>query len=76
MSLSNIDYARTYFKYAVPAPINAEPSNKTLKRLKTELRANACSIDTNLGGDDHVYLGLLLTDVEYARILPTPDPFV
>ena len=76
MELNNIDYARTYFKYTVPAPINGELSNKTLKRLKTELPANASSADTNLGGGDHGYLGLILTNVEYAHILPTTDPFV
>ena len=47
-----------------------------LKRLKTELHANTSSVDTNLGGGDHGYLGLILTDVEYARITPTPQPFV
>ena len=43
----NIDYATVYFKYS---PITGEPSNKSLKRLKTELRANASSVDTDLGG--------------------------
>ena len=50
--------------------------NKSLKRLKNELRANASSVDTDLGGGDHGYLGLVLTDVEYANIAPTPRPFV
>ena len=72
----NIDYATVYFKYSTPTPITDEPSKKSLKRLKTELRANASSGDTDLGGGDHGYLGLILTDVEYARITPTPPPFV
>jgi hypothetical protein len=46
----NVDYAATYFKYPVPCPINGEPTNKTLKRLKMELRANGSSVDTDLGG--------------------------
>ena len=75
-SPGNIDYATVYFKYSTPTPITGEPSNKSLKRLKTELRANASSVDTDLGGGDHGYLGLILTDVEYARITPTPPPFV
>ena len=59
---------KVYFKYGTPTPITGEPSNKSLKRLKTELRANASSVDTDLGGGDHGYLGLILTYVEYARI--------
>ena len=69
---SNIDYARTYFKYPNPTPINGEPTNKALKRLKNELRANASSVDTDLGGGDHGYLGLVLTDVEYNNVSATP----
>ena len=71
----NVDYAATYFKYPTPTPINGEPTNKTVKRLKTELRANGSSVDTDLGGGDHGYLGLLLTDLEYSRIIPTPTRF-
>ena len=37
---NNVDYTTTYFKYHVPTPINDEPTNKTLKRLKTELSTN------------------------------------
>ena len=72
----NIDYATLYFKYRIPSPITGEPTNKSLKRLKTELRANASSVDTDLGGGDHGYLGLVLSDAEYARITPTPAAFV
>ena len=40
---ANINYSATYFKYPIPTPINGEPTNKSLKRLKNELRANASS---------------------------------
>ena len=73
-SAGNTDYATVYFKYSTSTPITGEPSNKSLKRLKTELRANASSVDTDLGGGDHGYLGLIITGVEYARITPTPTP--
>ena len=75
MALGAIDYATSYFKYKTPTPIHGMPSNKTLKRLKTKLWANASSVKCNLGGGNHGYLGLVLTDSEYARILPTPTPF-
>ena len=76
MASNNIDYAAVYFKYSIPTPITGEPTHKSLKRLETELRANTSSVDTDLGGGDHGYLGLVLTDVDYTRITPTPLPFV
>ena len=70
MALGSIDYASSYFKYKTPTPIQGAPTNKTLKRLKTELRANASSVECDLGGGDHGYLALVLTGAEYASILP------
>ena len=51
-------------------PIIRTPTHKTLKGLKQELRANASSVESNLGGGDHEYLGLVLDDSEYATVLP------
>ena len=62
MATTRIDYASTYFPYKTRTPIVGEPTYKALKRLKNELRANASSVDTDLGGGDHGYLGLVLTD--------------
>lgn len=62
MSLGTIDYASSYFKYKTPMLIRGVPTHKSLKRLKAELQANASSIETDLGGGNHRYLGLVLTD--------------
>ena len=67
MTTTRIDYAATYFPYKTPTPINGEPTYKSLKRLKNELRANASSVDTDLGGGDHGYLVLVLTDPFHER---------
>ena len=75
MTTSRIDYATTYFPYSSPTLIQGEPTYKAIKRLKNELRANASSIDSDLGGGDHGYLGLILTEEEYARVCPG-TPFV
>ena len=48
--------------------------HKALKRLKLELQANASSVETDLGGGNHGYLGLVLKDAEYAIIRDT-EPF-
>ena len=70
MTLGAVDYAGSYFKYKTPTPIQGTPTHKSLKRLKAELRANASSVETDLGGGDHGYLGLVLSDAEYAKIVP------
>ena len=72
---TNVDYATTYFKYPATTPINDKLINKSLNRLKTELRANTSSADTDLGGGDHGYLELVLTDSEYPQTNPTPTVF-
>ena len=75
MTIGTIDYASSYFKYKTPTPIRGEPTHKSLKRLKLELQANASSVETDLGGGNHGYLGLVLTDQEYA-IIPNTQPFI
>ena len=72
MTLSAFNYATSYFKYKTPTPIQGAPTNKTLKLIKQELRANASSAESDLDGGDHGYLGLVLTDAEYATVTATP----
>ena len=74
MSLGTVDYQSSYFKYKTPTPIRGLPTYSALKRLKTELQANASSVETNLGRGNHGYLGLVLTDEEYNSI-PDTQPF-
>ena len=71
MTIGAVDYAASYFKYKTPTPVQGAPTNKTLKRLKQELRANASSVESDLGGGDHGYLGLVLTDPEYTTVSRT-----
>ena len=75
MALGSIDCVASYFKYKRAIPIRGEPTNKSLKRLKLELQANASSVETDLGGGDHGHLRLVLTDAEYAS-MPHTQPFV
>ena len=75
MPLGAVDYTASYFKYKTPTVIHGTPDNKSLKRLKAELRANASSVESDLGGGNHGYLGLVLSDEEYATIEGTA-PFV
>ena len=72
MTLGAVDYAASYFKHKTPTPIQGAPTNKTLKQIKQELWENASSIESDLGGGDHGYLGLVLTDAKYATVTATP----
>ena len=74
MAPGTIDYAASYFKYKIPTPIRGEPDHKSLKRLKKELRSNASSVETDLGGGNHGYLALVLT-AEVCNATPDTQPF-
>ena len=73
--MTKVDYAATYFKYPVPSLINGEPTNKTVKRLNTEVHANGSSVDTDLGGVNQGYLVIILANQEYLRINQTLAQF-
>ena len=75
MELDIIDYTLSYFKYKTPTPIRGESTYKSLKRLKIELEVNTRSVKIHLGEGNHRYLGLELTDQEYATI-PYTTPFI
>ena len=69
-----IDYAPSYFKHKTPSPIRGDPIHKSLKSPQTELQANASSVEIDLGGENHGYLGLVKTEADYAEISNT-SPF-
>ena len=71
MTSGAVDYTASYFKFKTPMPIIGTPTHKTLKRLKQELRANASSVESDLGGGDHGHLGLVLIPAEYSSISAT-----
>jgi len=48
MTKGSIDYTASYFKYKTATLIRGELTNKSLKRLKSELQANASSVETDL----------------------------
>ena len=53
-------------------PITSEPNYALLKNLKDQLKANAASIPTTLGGGNHSYLSLILSPSTYVTIATTP----
>jgi hypothetical protein len=68
----------------VPTRIHGKPTYKSLQNVLTELKANASSVPSTLGGRQHGHLGLLLSDACYTALAHTlqwvspgnPAPFV
>ena len=63
-----INYRDTHFETKDLTPIHGEPIAKSLLRLTNELKANARSVLSNLGGGNHGHLGLVLSPPDYALI--------
>ena len=68
------NYRDTSFEYADLTVIHGEPTYETLKTLVNQLKANARSVRTTLGGGQHGYLGLVLSSQQYAIVAPN-TPF-
>ena len=68
MTSTNIDYVKNYFQYPELTKIHGEPTYETLQVLKDQLKSNATSVTSHLGGGANGHLGLILTNAEYARI--------
>ena len=67
---SNINYKDTLFERSNLTLIRGKLTFKTLHKLRNEIKANAKSVYSNLGGGAHGYLRLVITDAQYAVISP------
>src|SRR5687768_6980471 len=72
-----------YFQHKVLTQVHSKPTFNLLKIINNELKANASSVPSTLGGGMFGHLSLLLGPVQYTTILPTlfispdnPGPFV
>ena len=78
-----IDYATTHFEYPTLDKIHGKPTFSTLTTLKKQLKSNAQSVVSDLGGGAHGHLGLVLSPEEYTAVSNTaytrpdhPGPFI
>lgn len=67
---NTIDYIKTFFVYPELTKIHDRPTYESLKTLKNELKGNAASVRSNLGGGAHGHLGLVLTATEQVLVSP------
>ena len=74
----------TYFQHKVLTRVHGQPTYDTLQTLSTELKANAASVPSTLGGGSYGHLGLVLSADRYATLATAvpwispanPGPFV
>ena len=60
-----IDYVSSYFPHKVLPRIETRPTNNTM------IKANPYSVILNLGGGTHGYLGLVIPESVYNKIIGT-----
>ena len=58
----------TYFQHKLLTKIHGKPTYESLQNISTELKANASSVPTSLGGGQNGHLGLLLSDARYITV--------
>ena len=67
-----IDYANTIFEHPTLPKIHGIPTFTNLSALKKQLKANAQSVSSRLGGGALGHLGLVLSPAEYRLVSDVP----
>ena len=63
---SDIDYKSTHFEYPALSKIHGPPLYETLTQFHNEIKANAASVPSTLGGGAHGHLGHVVPPAQYA----------
>ena len=67
-STANTNYKETYFLHKEVTKIHGEPTYEAIHWLHKEIKANAASVPSNLGGGALGHLGLVITLQQYALL--------
>ena len=70
--INSVNYRETCFPKQDLTRCPGRPNYESLHQMQLELKANAISVHSNLGGGNHGHLGLLMTDPQYTLIVNTP----
>ena len=76
LSSSLTDYRDLYFEHKNLTRISGEPTFVMLHQLLLELKANAVSVPSTLGGGAHGFIGINLSGPTYAILALPMTPFV
>ena len=74
-SLQDPDYKNNFFQHPELTRIHGEPTTAALIILRNEVKANAMTVFTTLGGGAHGHLGLVVDAPTYATI-PNTQPYI
>ena len=72
MTSASVNYTKTHFEFKEPTRILGWPTYDTLEELHNQLKANAKTVFSNLGGGTFGYLGLVLSPGQYAMLTNVP----
>ena len=64
------NYHDLYFEYKTLTRINVKTTFINLHQLLLELKSNAVSLLSTLGGGSHRFIGIMLSSVAYATLVP------
>ena len=67
---TSANYRENNFEYPDLTPIDGTPTFNTLQQLIREIKANAMSVHSNLGGGSSGHLGLVINQLEYSSVTP------
>ena len=65
---TNVNYIELYFEYKEVTKIHGEPTYETVHHLHNQIKANAASVRSNLGGGAFGHLGLVVSAAQYALV--------
>ena len=66
------DYRSTHFEFKTPTIINGEPTFELLALLYDQIKVNAQTVPSTLGGGNNGHLGLVVSNTDYQLISLTP----
>ena len=72
MSISTLNYRKTYFLKPDPRIILGIPTYDALLQIQPELKTNDTSVHSNLRDATHRNLGLLMADTKYDTLSIVP----
>ena len=72
----DIDYKNNLFEHPELTRIVGEPTTATLITLQAEVRDNAQSVQSDLGGGANGHLGLVTTPEVYLALVPDATPYI
>ena len=75
MSATPTHYRDLYFEHKNLTRISGEPTFASLHRMLLEPKSNTASVHSTLGGGSHGFVVVILSDPNYATLVPM-KPFV